>query len=52
MRSSGRVPEQLQPGPVGAPDADEPRGGWAEHELEHIPPVAAHLQASTLLMHG
>jgi hypothetical protein len=45
------VPEQLEAWAVGALDGDEPRGGGAEHELEHLSTLASHLQAPSLLMH-
>ncbi len=35
---------------MGASDGHEPRGGGAEHELEQLPSLAAHLQAPALLV--
>jgi hypothetical protein len=37
---------------VGAFGGDEPRRGGAEHELEHLPGLPAHLQPPSLLVHG
>jgi hypothetical protein len=37
---------------VGAPGEDEPGRGRAEHELEHLAPLPAHLKAPALLVHG
>ena len=37
--------EQLQARAVGVAGGDEPRGRRAEHELEHLAALAAHLQA-------
>jgi hypothetical protein len=31
---------------------DEPRGGWAQHELLHLPVLATHLHAPSFLAHG
>jgi hypothetical protein len=36
---------------VGALSGDEPRRGGAEHELEHLPTLAPHLKAPSLLVH-
>ena len=37
---------------MGAPGGDEPRRGGAEHELEHLPSLAAYLHPAALLVHG
>ncbi len=37
---------------MGAPGEEEPRGRRTEHELEHLTPLPAHLQATPLLVHG
>jgi hypothetical protein len=37
---------------LGAPGGDEPRRGGAEHELEHLPALAAHLQPPALFVYG
>jgi hypothetical protein len=51
MFASSLTPEQLQPGPVRASSGHEPSSGRAEHELEHLAPLAAHFQAPALLVH-
>ena len=48
----GGACKQFQSRSVGAPSSDEARGGGAEHELEHLACLAAHLQAPALLVHG
>ena len=37
---------------MGARRRDEARGGRAEHELEHLPLLAAHLKAAAVLIYG
>ncbi len=37
---------------MGAPGEEEPRGRRAEHELQHLVPITAHLKAPPLLVHG
>jgi hypothetical protein len=44
--------EQLQPWPTRAPRGEEPGGGGAEHELQQLPALAAHLQAPTVVADG
>jgi hypothetical protein len=36
---------------MSARGGDEPCRGGAEHELEHLPSLAAHLQPSTVFVH-
>jgi hypothetical protein len=37
---------------VGAPGGEKARGGRVEHELEHLPSLALHLEAPAMLVNG
>jgi hypothetical protein len=43
--------EKFQARAVGAAGRDEPRGRRAQHELQHLPALDAHLKAPAFVMH-
>jgi hypothetical protein len=43
--------QELQPRPIAAPAGDEPCARGVEHELEHLPLLAPHLNTPALVVH-